>query len=216
MTTDLELAYAAGVVDSDGTIGIKRDTYAMRVRKDAGQPIYYERMAVKQVETAAVNLLFSIFAGHLGMTKSQLKNGRPLHVWAIHNKAAGRAIAQLLPFLRIKKAQAQNALALRSLVGQGRRWEVPDIIPGEPMVTATEFSKIVGTNPLSVMQACRQGSVPSLRVGRNRMVPVSYIQAYKNRLASGGHAPRSSKITEQMEALYQRAKALNKVGLRQT
>ncbi len=35
----LTLAYLAGIIDADGCIGVKKSTYAMRVRKDA-QPHY--------------------------------------------------------------------------------------------------------------------------------------------------------------------------------
>jgi hypothetical protein len=34
----LILAYLAGVLDSDGTIGVKRSTYSMRVIGDSAQP----------------------------------------------------------------------------------------------------------------------------------------------------------------------------------
>ena len=38
------LAYMAGVLDSDGYIGVHRSDYAMRVRGDAGQVIYSPRV----------------------------------------------------------------------------------------------------------------------------------------------------------------------------
>ncbi len=39
-------SYLAGCIDSDGTIGIKKSTYAMRVTGDSGQPTYSERLAL--------------------------------------------------------------------------------------------------------------------------------------------------------------------------
>lgn len=36
--TKSELAYCAGVIDSDGTIGVKRSTYAMRITRDCAAP----------------------------------------------------------------------------------------------------------------------------------------------------------------------------------
>jgi hypothetical protein len=39
-----DLAYIAGVLDADGTIGIKRATYAARVIKDCKQASYTEQM----------------------------------------------------------------------------------------------------------------------------------------------------------------------------
>ena len=40
------LAYLAGVMDSDGYIGVHRNTYSMRVRGDAKQPVYQARAQV--------------------------------------------------------------------------------------------------------------------------------------------------------------------------
>jgi hypothetical protein len=50
------LAYAAGVVDSDGSIGVRLDTYAMRVRRIDAGPVYKERVTVRQIEPQAVDL----------------------------------------------------------------------------------------------------------------------------------------------------------------
>ena len=52
-----DFAYCAGVIDSDGYIGVHRNTYAMRVRGDAGQAVYQPRVQVKQVESGAVDHL---------------------------------------------------------------------------------------------------------------------------------------------------------------
>lgn len=110
----LVLAYCAGVVDSDGTIGVKRSTYSMRVRGDAKQPVYSERVCVRQVEPQAVDLLKATFGGRRGMRKPSTPNGRPLHEWCVTDAQAALCLKALLPFLRIKQQQAENALALRA------------------------------------------------------------------------------------------------------
>lgn len=153
------LAYLAGVIDSDGYIGIKRSTYAMRVTKDSKQPIYSERICVKQVEPQAVELFHATFGGTLTKAKPNARRGRPLHSWQVTDKKAAAVCAALLPYLRIKAEQARNCLALRD---------------------AKEASK-------------------SERVARKR--------------GHVGSAPRSAQMSESMEAMYVRAKALNKVGV---
>lgn len=109
------LAYCAGVIDSDGTIGIKRSTYAMRVRGDAHQPVFSERICVKQVEPQAIDLLHSIFGGRRGVDDPSAKRGRSLHVWQVTDLKAVKCLKTLLPYLRIKRAQAENCLKLRDL-----------------------------------------------------------------------------------------------------
>lgn len=115
------LAYLAGIIDADGTIGVKRSTYAMRVRGDAGAPIYSERIAVRQVEPAAVDLLAATFGGSRYMTRPSSKNGRPLYTWSITDAKAAACLTAIRPFLRIKAAQADNALRLRPIKSASKK-----------------------------------------------------------------------------------------------
>lgn len=107
------LAYCAGVIDSDGTIGVKRSTYAMRKRGDAGQAVFSERICVKQVEPHAVDLLVELFGGSRYVEKPSVRGGRNLYTWQVTDKKAATAIRGILPYLRIKRAQAENCLRLR-------------------------------------------------------------------------------------------------------
>lgn len=115
---DLEIAYCAGVVDSDGTIGIKRSTYSMRVVADCGGPTYSERICVKQVEFAAIETLHRLFGGSLYIQDPNAQRGRSLYTWQVTDKKAASALTCLLPHLRIKRAQALNALELRAAKGE--------------------------------------------------------------------------------------------------
>lgn len=113
------MAYCAGVIDSDGTIGIKRNTYSMRVRGDAAVPIYNARVRVRQVEPHAVQLLQATFGGAVRINKGQ-GNSRDLFQWEARDQIAERTLVALLPFLRIKQQQAENALALRELIANSK------------------------------------------------------------------------------------------------
>lgn len=214
MATELELAYAAGMIDSDGCIGVSCSTYAMRVTGDASQPVYFERVTLKQVEPQGVDLLTSLFGGCRFMTDLSAKRGRPLHSWHIHSAMAGKAIVLLVPYLRIKAEQAKNTIRLRQILKTQRGWHVPPIIPGEPLVSATEFAAMVGAKQRTILQAAWHGSIPTCRIGRNRMIPVSYMDTYRSRMATGGKAKRAQYVTDELEACYQRAKELNRVGVR--
>jgi hypothetical protein len=109
------LAYCAGVIDSDGTIGIKRNSYSMRVIGDCGQATYSERICVKQVEPHAVDLLHSLFGGTRYNARPGVKHGKPLHVWQVTDRKAVACLRALVPFLRIKLVQAENCLRLREI-----------------------------------------------------------------------------------------------------
>ena len=118
--TEANLGYCAGVIDSDGYIGVKRSTYGMRVLKDRSQPVFSERVAVKQVQREAVDLLRDLFGGCLYLGKPQCKNGKPLWCWQVTDLKALLCLTAVLPHLRIKKAQAENCLALRGLKEQSK------------------------------------------------------------------------------------------------
>ena len=154
-----ELAYLAGAIDSDGTIGIKRSTYAMRVLGTARAPFYSERVALRQVSAIVPEMLKARFGGSLYITKSSAKNGRPLYSWAATDLRALECLKALLPYLQIKRPQAVNCLELRKVKTKSIR----------------------------------------AKVARGR--------------GHRGAAPRPQALTDSMEALYARAKRLNKVGL---
>lgn len=204
----IELAYLAGVIDSDGSITIKRSTYAMRVRGDATQPVYSEMIHIKQVEPQAIELAHCLFGGTRYREKPSTRRGKPLWSWSIHSAAAGRALSALLPYLRIKQAQAENALALRSIMGTGKRRPRIPVEDGEPLISATEFAARAGIDRKSVYQACSQGTIPSVRMGMLRLIPESFV--YVRKL---GGTPRNATVSAEMERLYLRSKELNRVGI---
>jgi hypothetical protein len=121
----LLLAYLAGIVDADGTIGIKRSTYAMRVRGDSSVPIYSERVAVRQVEPHAIDLFSELFGGYRGIARPSAVRGKPLHSWQATDRKAVAVLEALRPFLRIKAAHADNALALRVVKDASRAARTP-------------------------------------------------------------------------------------------
>lgn len=119
-----DLAYCAGVIDSDGTIGVKRSTYAMRVVGDAKQTMYSERVCVRQVEPQAVTLLHALFGGRFAKAKPSTKKGRALYEWQVTDLNAAKCLLAVLPYLRIKREQAENCLALRGLKEKSKKQRV--------------------------------------------------------------------------------------------
>lgn len=213
---DLEptlLAYAAGVIDSDGYIGIKRNDYGMRVRGDATQPVYSARVVVKQVTPQAVTLLHELFGGSLLPAKASLRKGRPLFSWDIHSAAAGRACRAILPYLRIKREQASNAVEVCDINTEPhrRRWTLPAVVEGEPMVTMAEAARILGKSYDVVHQAVDHGSVPHVRAGpRKVLIPESYLPIWAERRQT---PTRNPEVTNRLHQCFLRGKELNRVGI---
>lgn len=107
-------AYSAGVVDSDGTIGFRRDTCAMRISGLGTQPTYHERVCVRQIEPQAVDLLHAVFGGYRGLVGGGNQK-QPLHSWQVVDRRAAAFLVAVLPHLRIKRAQALLLLEMREL-----------------------------------------------------------------------------------------------------
>ena len=133
--------------------------------------------------------------------------------WQVHSAACRPVLEALLPYLRIKTNRAENALALCEVnrrLGR-KRFPVPDVVPGEPMLTMAEVARRTGRDYGTVIQAVRKGSIPHVRTGpRKVLIPESLLPVWAER----GRTPRRDPaLTDEMEALYLRAKELNRVGI---
>lgn len=209
------LAYMAGVLDSDGYIGVHKSDYAMRVRGDAGQVIYSPRVQLKQVDTEAVDLFHETFGGYrtVNAPSRNATNGKPLNVWSVHSAACAPVLRAVLPHLRIKADRARNALAVCDINTEGRRrtFDIPEVVDGEPMVTMAEAARRTGKSYDVVLQSVRKGNVPHVRTGpRKVLIPESYLPIWAER---GNQPRRRQDVTERLEACFQRAKELNRVGV---
>ena len=117
----VDLAYLAGVMDSDGYFTIKRSTYNIRKIKDSHFPKYGEKVGLKQVQPQAIDLLFNNFGGYRRIEKPTAQNGKPLHSVSLTDRKANFFIKSILPFLRIKKKQAKILIDLRKSINEGKQ-----------------------------------------------------------------------------------------------
>jgi hypothetical protein len=226
----LTLAYLAGAMDSDGWFGIKKSTYHMRVRGDATQPVYSERLGIGQVTPHIPGLLREQFGGYRRLQAPGTPNSKPMHKWDATNKIAAQVAASLLPFLRVKAPQARVLLELRASK-QGGYWQeaywfaldYPNWREGE-LITATEAMTMLRYSSRQLIsQALHNGTLLALPYDHcgveQPRIPLLLVQRVlenKNRTATGrkGRCPRQ--LMEWRERLYQQARELNKLGLHGT
>jgi hypothetical protein len=228
MTNEL-LAYLAGAIDSDGCISIKKSTYHMRVRGDATNAVYSERLMLKQVTPQIPELLHDSFGGMLSLDAPSCKrNGRPLWNWQTTDKKAASACAALLPFLRVKKRQAELALELRRSKSmpfsrfsywfelENPKWR------DMPMLTAGEAARAMGYKDWNnINQAIRNGSLlclPWREFGKSKpRFPEPMIRLYAEHAArSPGRRigrVRPAQLIQWRENLWQQVRELNKIGV---
>lgn len=108
----IRLAYAAGLIDGEGYIGIEK---IVRLERK-GQPTrYYLRVTVTQKDGKVMDWLYGNFGGkiHKGNNHNQVTDNW-IYWWRIENSPASDFLKQILPFLKIKRNQAEIAIRFQS------------------------------------------------------------------------------------------------------
>ena len=111
--SETQLAYLAGVVDSDGYITINESR-----RKGA---IYHApQVGITGTRPQPHHLAASFWGGKVSVYHPKLTGHRPQFQWSRQGGAAACIIAALLPYLLVKSDQALTALELWQHIEDGR------------------------------------------------------------------------------------------------
>jgi hypothetical protein len=224
---DTDLAYLSGAMDSDGYFTIKRSTYCMRVRNEANNAIYSEKVGLHQVTPIVPELLKSHFGGNCHLAKPQTPNSKPMYRWTATDLAASKACEALLPYLRIKRRQVELILELRKSkempYGQLAYW-FSEEFPGwrdMELWTTTQVVEALGyAGPAMVAQAIRNGTILSLNGNRGGIATPRMPRLLIERLAE--HQTRSKdrrgrnrppQLIAWRERLWAEVRELNKIGV---
>ena len=114
----LEVAYFAGLFDGEGSVAL----YWRTDRKAKGRKNLGWFLNIANTDPRPLVRAHQLFGGGFVPQPSRSPRNRMSWVWYINGSKAERFLAAILPFLRIKKAQAEIFLALRaSMPGAGRR-----------------------------------------------------------------------------------------------
>lgn len=158
MSGETLLAYLAGIVDGEGSISVRRSTYAMR-HGNGGGAAFWERVKVKMVDPEAVDLLYAAFGGSRRTEASSAKRGKPLHAWEVTGWGAHHALEMLFPYLRVKRAQAENCFALRKAIEASKKERIR---PGRGHIGSAPRSELA----TALMEGCYTRSRGLNQVGR--------------------------------------------------
>src|SRR6185295_11739251 len=102
------LAYLAGVVDSDGWIGIDKSPINAR-RKS---PRYQPAVVVTNCSVPMMELFKREFAGSIMLRKQVLAHHKPTYRWKVCNRMAAEICRQIIPYLLVKRAQAELVIEM--------------------------------------------------------------------------------------------------------
>jgi hypothetical protein len=118
--TQIDVAYCAGLVDGEGCIRIKKSqAYRCQGRTTPG---YHATMMIRMVERAAIEFVADVLGGTIRKEKPHAKSGRAMYTWSISDAKAGAAARSILPYLRVKRRQAELILRLRDLQAESVRY----------------------------------------------------------------------------------------------
>lgn len=108
------LAYTAGIIDGEGSIGLHRKF--QRTSPTSQKKSIQMVVAVGNTNEWLINLLYMQFGGSLRLRKprADMPNQKKLWEWSITNNKASNFLALILPYLTIKRPQAELAIQFQN------------------------------------------------------------------------------------------------------
>ena len=100
---EADLAYLAGIIDGEGCIRIRR-------RRRGSYWCYYSYIRVAMTNQSVLMLLQYHLGGYVGKQTKLPSHRKEQYYWGIECRAAIIALQKLLPYLKIKKAEAELAI----------------------------------------------------------------------------------------------------------
>ena len=141
-----DLAYFAGFFDGEGCICIRKRK-PVNPENRAWNPIYYLQVSAVNTNEWVVQQLHFSFGGSIS-TKQRQAPHRRCWVWLICARQAGSFLKAVLPYLHVKKAQAEIALQFQQAilhgVGKGQARQRTRL--SEEAVAVREAQKILVSN----------------------------------------------------------------------
>lgn len=110
---EINLAWAAGIIDGEGCIGIVRDDRKALNEKNGWNlsPIYKLRISVGMSHLETIEKLYEIFGdGRINGQKCYKRPGhKQVYYWTVNADAAWKVIEKVKPYLVTKRVQAELA-----------------------------------------------------------------------------------------------------------
>lgn len=103
-----ERAYAAGLFDGEGCVSIGKGR-----RASAVVPIYSLSVKITQDDTEALHFIRNLWGGQIRPRKPR-PDGKIASDWTSHSRAAGLFLADILPFLIVKRDEAEIAVKFQA------------------------------------------------------------------------------------------------------
>lgn len=110
-------AYLAGVVDSDGAIGISRRTEKLNTHGYSYREVVQLTWKKTDPATQFLYKLQNIYGGSVGFYKGGFNKSTETVRFSVDGRGAGKLAKDILPYLNLKKRQAELVIEMRALKG---------------------------------------------------------------------------------------------------
>ena len=122
MSETEQLAYAAGLIDGEGCITIKkqRSSHGGKYLGRNYTPAYRPTLTVEMCDRGGLDALLAWFGGSIIIHKARLSRHRVRYAWYLSCDRAVDLLRRVSPFLLVKRRQAEVAIELQA---SHRQWE---------------------------------------------------------------------------------------------
>ena len=117
--SEIDLAYAAGILDGEGCITISRKNKP-QAKFGADYVLFVE---VGNTDKRLIEWLHSKFGGRTQHYEPRTPRAKESYHWYLGFGKAKELLLLLLPYLKLKDEEAKLAIALQETIG-GFRWQV--------------------------------------------------------------------------------------------
>lgn len=135
---DTDLAWAAGIIDGEGSINLlkmkRKDTYGTGLTFDL-------RIDVGNTDPRMLVKLKTLFGGSISKSYEARKNRKACACWHVHAENASKVLTLILPYLCIKREQAEVAILSRQYIRHDKRCTQGGIEKAHKMVELSQRLK---------------------------------------------------------------------------
>jgi hypothetical protein len=136
-------AYLAGAIDLDGRISIRR------ARRGGRQEIdyYYSAViALSDSDSTVPDLLQATFPARRLQYETKNRSHRAWHMWEAVGESAQEPLTCLLPYLRIRRRQAELALSLITLMQSDKAGSARPLSEEQQQARRLLYEQVISLN----------------------------------------------------------------------
>lgn len=113
------IQYFAGYFDGEGSVCIAQSIYVSK--KKGPQSHHSLRLQVPSTDPVSVQAFLAEFGGYVQFLEPKNPKWKPRWVWCACSREANRALTRMLPYLKVKRADAEIGLAFQALMAGNPR-----------------------------------------------------------------------------------------------